>query len=286
MNGEYHNLDNPEKNEMFSEIWRFTLTFEDVSGEFDKEPYDLKRYICDHLTKEQRNSNIRYEYNNPVYELLAEKIAEHFDVPEYDVVLTNYQERKGSFVVEFAIFAVIYAGFISYGSFRQSLDYLKRDLKDLDHFMWRKRPLKVSVIRQFIERRYSPAYRKPINNTSNQQTTEPPLEPPYIQPTLLKKTWPLTATLVALFLSAILDIFNVRIIEEEINSAINSPSSPISTVIQQRVKTNNESIMLNAQKIQLLELELQRLRSQETPQLIENKSPNKSIQPTSKSDAP
>ena len=41
------------------------------------------------------------------------------------VFVTNYSERQGSFIVTFSIF--VFGAFMNYGSFRESLDYLRDD---------------------------------------------------------------------------------------------------------------------------------------------------------------
>lgn len=68
---------------------------------------------------------------SPVETLVRERIKKEFNDDSVITFITAYSEREGSFLVTFSFF--VFATFMSYGSFRESLDYLREDF----HFFFR-----------------------------------------------------------------------------------------------------------------------------------------------------
>lgn len=70
------------------------------------------------------NDNIKTSAS-PIETLVRERVKKTLDNEDAIVFITSYSEREGSFLVTFSFF--VFATFMSYGSFRESLDYLKED---------------------------------------------------------------------------------------------------------------------------------------------------------------
>jgi hypothetical protein len=71
-----------------------------------------------------------YNYNiknlaSPVETFVRERVKKALDNEEAIVFITSYSEREGSFLITFSFF--VFATFMSYGSFRESLDYIRDD---------------------------------------------------------------------------------------------------------------------------------------------------------------
>jgi hypothetical protein len=70
------------------------------------------------------NDNIQTS-SSPIETLFRDRIKKVIGTDDAFVVVTGYSEREGSFLVAISFF--VFATFMSYGSFRESLDYLRDD---------------------------------------------------------------------------------------------------------------------------------------------------------------
>jgi len=101
------------------------------NSEFDYLKYRDKLYLAafDNLGYGKYNDNIKYE-RSPFEFFVRDRLKRITKSERTFLVLTDYSERQGSFIITFSFFVL--TTFMNYGQFRESLDYLRDDFK---HFL-------------------------------------------------------------------------------------------------------------------------------------------------------
>lgn len=109
---------------LISEEVEFTIKIDNRDFSFWQYREESYKAAYEKLGFGYYNDNIKTSVS-PVETLVRNRVKKTFDNEEAFVVVTSYSEREGSFLVTFSLF--VFAAFTNYGSFRESLDYLKED---------------------------------------------------------------------------------------------------------------------------------------------------------------
>mgnify|MGYP003601719905 CR=1 FL=1 len=102
----------------------FTIKIDNPEFDYWKYRDKLYRATFDKLEHRKYNDNIKYE-RSPFEFFVRDRLKRITKSERTFIVVTDYSEREGSFVITFSFF--VFTTFMNYGQFRESLDYLRDD---------------------------------------------------------------------------------------------------------------------------------------------------------------
>jgi hypothetical protein len=136
-----------EKNGLYASNAEFTVKIDIGDTSYTEFKRDLYLSAYQKLKFEELDTNnVQFE-QSPIKLFIRDKIKEINSENSIFLVLTDYDERNGSFLIMFSLFA--FATFTTYGGVRGSLDTLK---KDLDFFLKDNLAAKTKVSIEYTEK--------------------------------------------------------------------------------------------------------------------------------------
>jgi hypothetical protein len=141
----------------FLEYWTFQISFEAPNAPDPVNPLQVRNSVIYQMqhghppTSPQppptpETLDALHLINETIEELAANRLSD----PSFDFHIVDYKERGGSLEIAFTLLAVVYAGVVGYGGFRQGLDYLQEDLRKAFESA---RSYPVKIRRRFSRRR-------------------------------------------------------------------------------------------------------------------------------------